>query len=142
MYLLYESAEHRCVAFPDLVRGDDGIQANQFLIQHGEASALLDPGGALLYTPLSMAVARYVPLKQLTYIIASHQDPDVIGSVDRWLVYTGAKVVCSKWWGRFQTSRPELSKFIMFLLLSNGVTVLQLALMPIFRWALIQVRLA
>ena len=41
----------------------------------------------------------------------------------------------SKWWGRFQTSRPELSKFIMFLLLSNGVTVLQLALMPIFRWA-------
>lgn len=41
----------------------------------------------------------------------------------------------SKWWGRFQISRPELSKFIMFLLLSNGVTVLQLALMPIFRWA-------
>ncbi|MCT9821228.1 hypothetical protein N3K63_13165 [Microbacterium sp. W1N] len=38
------------------------------------------------------------------------------------------------WWGRFQTGRPELSKFIMFLLLSNGVTVLQLALMPIFRW--------
>jgi hypothetical protein len=39
------------------------------------------------------------------------------------------------WWTRFQTGRPELSKFIMFLLLSNGVTVLQLALMPIFRWA-------
>ncbi len=39
-----------------------------------------------------------------------------------------------KWWGRFQEKRPELSKFIMFLLLSNGVTVLQLALMPIFRW--------
>jgi hypothetical protein len=39
-----------------------------------------------------------------------------------------------KWWLRFQAGRPELSKFVMFLLLSNGVTVLQLALMPLFRW--------
>lgn len=39
-----------------------------------------------------------------------------------------------KWWSGFQTDRPELSKFLMFFLLSNGVTVLQLALMPIFRW--------
>lgn len=39
-----------------------------------------------------------------------------------------------KWWTGFQGRRPELSTFIMFLLLSNGVTVLQLALMPIFRW--------
>ncbi|MFJ2369257.1 hypothetical protein [Microbacterium sp. NPDC087665] len=39
-----------------------------------------------------------------------------------------------KWWARFQVSRPELSKFVMFLLLSNGVTVLQLALMPLSRW--------
>jgi flavorubredoxin len=101
MHLLYESAEHRCVAFPDLVRGDDGIQANQFLIQHGEASALLDPGGALLYTPLSLAVARFVPLSKLTWILASHQDPDIIGAVDRWLLYTPATVVCSKLWGRF-----------------------------------------
>ncbi|WP_433675856.1 hypothetical protein [Microbacterium gorillae] len=38
------------------------------------------------------------------------------------------------WWGRFQERRPELSKFLMFLVLSNGVTVLQLALMPLFRW--------
>ncbi|MGN7860885.1 hypothetical protein ACTJI8_09910 [Microbacterium sp. 22303] len=39
-----------------------------------------------------------------------------------------------KWWVGFQAGRPEMSKFIMFFLLSNGVTVLQLALMPIFRW--------
>ncbi|WP_233441228.1 hypothetical protein [Microbacterium paludicola] len=30
---------------------------------------------------------------------------------------------------------PELSKFLVFFLISNGITVLQLALMPIFRWA-------
>ncbi|MEL5991770.1 hypothetical protein ACOKGD_02515 [Microbacterium phosphatis] len=38
------------------------------------------------------------------------------------------------WWESFQAKHPELSKFGMFLLLSNGVTVLQLALMPIARW--------
>lgn len=39
------------------------------------------------------------------------------------------------WWARFQLDHPELSKFGMFFLLSNGVTVLQLAAMPIVRWA-------
>jgi len=38
------------------------------------------------------------------------------------------------WWARFAQDRPELSKFIVFFVLSNGVTVLQLALMPLFRW--------
>jgi len=100
-YVLYEKDDHRCIAFNDLVRGDDGVQANQFLVQHGRNAALIDPGGALLYTPLSMAVSRYVPLADLTYILASHQDPDIIGAVDRWLMYTPATIVCSKLWGRF-----------------------------------------
>jgi putative flippase GtrA len=37
-------------------------------------------------------------------------------------------------WGRFATVRPGLAQFIMFFLLSNGVTVLQLALMPAIKW--------
>jgi len=100
-FVLYEKDDHRCIAFNDLVRGDDGVQANQFLVQHGRSSALIDPGGALLYTPLSMAVSRYLALADLTYILASHQDPDIIGAVDRWLMYTHATIVCSKLWGRF-----------------------------------------
>ena len=44
-FVLFESGDHRCVAFNDLVRGDDGVQANQFLIQNGGNSAVLDPGG-------------------------------------------------------------------------------------------------
>jgi len=98
---LFNNGDHLCIAFSDLVRGETGVQANQFLIVDGKQSALLDPGGALLYTPLSMALARYIQPKDLTYIFASHQDPDVIGSVDRWLMYTGARIVCSRLWGRF-----------------------------------------
>lgn len=100
-YELFRQNDHLCIAFPDLVRGDEGVQANQFLVVHRGQSALIDPGGALLYTPLSLAVARYVPLKDLNYVCASHQDPDIIGSVDRWLMYTPATIVCSRLWGRF-----------------------------------------
>ncbi|GAA3667570.1 hypothetical protein [Microbacterium marinilacus] len=39
-------------------------------------------------------------------------------------------------WSSFVVKHPELSRFLVFLLISNGVTVLQLALMPIFRWGL------
>lgn len=98
---LFANDAHRCIAFPDMVRGDDGVQANQFLVMDGSESALIDPGGALLYTPLSLALSGYLKLRDLTYICASHQDPDVIGSVDRWLMYTPARVVCSRLWGRF-----------------------------------------
>jgi len=98
---LFRKGDHYCVAFHDLVRGDDGVQANQFLVVDCDESALIDPGGALLYTPLSMALAQYVPPRKLTWIFASHQDPDIIGSVDRWLMYTSARIVCSKLWGRF-----------------------------------------
>ena len=100
-HVIFERGEHRCVVFNDLVRGDDGVQANQFLVLHGRDSALIDPGGALLYTPLSVAVSRFVQPKDLTWLLASHQDPDIIGAADRWLMYTSAMVVCSRLWGRF-----------------------------------------
>ncbi|MCB1863837.1 MAG: FprA family A-type flavoprotein [Chromatiales bacterium] len=97
---LYRSGEHTCLGFYDLVTGD-GIQSNQFLIVDGNESMLLDPGGALTYTPLTMAMAPFVRPKQLTYVFASHQDPDIIASVDRWFLYTNCKIVVSRLWGRF-----------------------------------------
>jgi len=36
-------------------------------------------------------------------------------------------------WNEFEEKRPGIAQFLMFFLLSNGVTVLQLALMPLFR---------
>ncbi|RYD16009.1 MAG: FprA family A-type flavoprotein [Lysobacteraceae bacterium] len=98
---LFRQGNHACYVFSDLVRGDEGVQANQFLIVDGGDSALIDPGGALLYTPLSIALSAHVQPRDLTWILASHQDPDVIGSVDSWLLYSGARIVCSRLWGRF-----------------------------------------
>lgn len=97
---LFESDGHVVRLFSDLATGE-GIQANQLLITHGPHAALFDPGGDLLYTPLSMAIAKLIPIKELDYIFASHQDPDIIASLDKWLMYTEAKVVTSRLWDRF-----------------------------------------
>ena len=99
--VLFDEGGHRCVAFSSLVRGDDGVQANQFLIQDDGESAVLDPGGALLYNPLVLALAAYARPHEMRWVLCTHQDPDIIGSVDKWMLYTQATIVCSQLWGRF-----------------------------------------
>lgn len=103
--VLFEQGNHKCLVFSDLVKGE-GVQSNQFLIVHGSHSALLDPGGDLTFAPLSLAIRKHVPVKSLTYIIASHQDPDIIAALDRWMMQSDARVVCSRLWARFL---PHLS---------------------------------
>ena len=38
------------------------------------------------------------------------------------------------WWKNFAEKHETASQFIVFFILSNGVTVLQLVLMPVFKW--------
>ena len=97
---LYNDGKHQCLMFNSLVTGE-GVQSNQFLILDGKDSALIDPGGDLTFTPLQVAASRYLKMDTLTYVLASHQDPDIIASLDRWLVHTQCKVVTSKLWSRF-----------------------------------------
>lgn len=99
-HTLYKEYSHEVTAFYDLVTGD-GVQSNQFLIVHDGHSILLDPGGALTYTALSMELSKRMKLKDLDYVFASHQDPDIITSIDRWLGYTNAKIICPRIWVRF-----------------------------------------
>ena len=97
---LYDSNGHTVYLFSDLVTGD-GIQSNQLFIENHHHSALFDPGGALTYQPLHMAISRISSIKELDYVLATHQDPDIISSIDKWLMYTDAKVVISRLWDRF-----------------------------------------
>jgi hypothetical protein len=97
---LYNDGKHICVVFRDLVTGD-AVQANQFLIYDHEHAALIDPGGELTYTRLFMAISHYMNVKKLDYVVASHQDPDIVASVNKWLVGTDCKVVVPALWERF-----------------------------------------
>jgi len=53
----YNDGEHKCIGFYDLVSGQ-GIQSNQFLVVNGKHSAMLDPGGDLVYRDLFMEAYR------------------------------------------------------------------------------------
>ncbi len=98
--ILYEQGDHVVRLFTDLVRGE-GIQSNQLFIMRGSHSALFDPGGNLTYQPLFSGISQFTSVKELDYVIASHQDPDIISSLDKWLMYTKAKIVISRLWDRF-----------------------------------------
>lgn len=100
VHKIYDVDGHICLYITGLVEGE-GVPSNQFVvINHGEA-ALFDPGGDLTYTPLSIELSRHIDLAALKFVFASHQDPDIISSLPRWLLHTQCKVVCSKLWGRF-----------------------------------------
>lgn len=98
---LFNEAGHKCIFFTDLVEGE-GIASNQLVIVSEGEAALFDPGGDLTYTPLNIALARHIDIDEnLRYVFASHQDPDIIASLPRWLMHSNCKVVSSKLWARF-----------------------------------------
>ena len=99
---LYNDGKHKCIGFYDLVV-NGSIQTNQFLIVDGDHSALLDPGGTLIYNDLFMHSYRYLFTKSLEFIIASHQDPDVISSIEKWAVGSECKVIVPTLWENFIT---------------------------------------
>ncbi|WP_299588012.1 MBL fold metallo-hydrolase [uncultured Microbulbifer sp.] len=104
MDILFEQGPHLVARFCDLVEeqnGSDGVQANQFVIRRGTKGALIDPGGDLTYTPLTIELSRHLNLSDLEYILASHQDPDIIASLPRWMLHSRCKVAVSKLWSRF-----------------------------------------
>ncbi len=100
---LYNDGKHICLAFYDLVNEevDHAVQSNQFLIINNDHGALIDPGGNMTYNGLLMAMQRYFPSKNLDYILASHPDPDIIASLNKWMVTTHCKVLISRLWTRF-----------------------------------------
>lgn len=103
--MIYDDDDHKVIVFSDLVEGD-GIQSNQFLIlttndEGKPEGAILDPGGDLTYTPLTLATLKHTAITNIRYVIGSHQDPDIIASLPRWLLHTEANVVISKLWERF-----------------------------------------
>ena len=99
---LFRNDHHACLMFTDLVEEDGmAVQANQFLVVDHGVGAIIDPGGNLAFNELFLALSRFVAPQNLSYLIASHADPDIIASLDRWLTSTKAKLVISRIWERF-----------------------------------------
>jgi flavorubredoxin len=43
-----------------------------------------------------VVITKYVKIKDIDYVIATHQDQDIVSSLDKWLMYSGAKIVISQ----------------------------------------------
>jgi flavorubredoxin len=100
---LYRDARHVVLSFSDLVDAKihSAVQCNQFLIVSDGEGALIDPAGNMTYNALLMEMNHYFPHKTLKYILASHQDPDIVASLNRWLSGTDAVLYVSRLWERF-----------------------------------------
>lgn len=82
---LYEDGDHRWIMFGRDPQKPQGIiDTNQYLIQSGKHTMLLDPGGIELFAPMLSSVLKFAPADQITHLFASHQDPDIISSLGLW----------------------------------------------------------
>ena len=99
---LYNQQGHVCLMFAHLSdEGGEAVQANQFLVIDGDQGAIIDPGGNMAYNELLLTIGRFFPPNRLTEILASHADPDIIASLDRWMTSTQATLYISKLLERF-----------------------------------------
>lgn len=108
---LYRDANHACLMFTDLIDEDgQAVQSNQFLIVDGDTGAIIDPGGNLAFNELFLGMTRHFPPHKLSYLLASHADPDIIASLDRWLSSTKATLIISRVWERFVPHFTKVGK--------------------------------
>lgn len=108
---LYRDKTHACLMFTDLMEEDgQAVQCNQFLIVDNGTGAIIDPGGNLAFNELFMGMTRHFPPQKLSYVIASHADPDIIASLDRWMTSTKATLVISRIWERFAPHFTKVGK--------------------------------
>jgi len=97
---LYNDGIHKCFSYDDIV-GSHGVQSNQFLVIDNGHAALIDPGGDLTYPNLYERLSQEIMVKDLDFVIASHQDPDIVSSLSHWIAGTDCQIAIPKVWERF-----------------------------------------
>lgn len=100
--LLFESDDHQFILLNESEGGaENGIRSNQYLIKHGNAGVLLDPGGFGVMPRVLAEMLRYIKPSQIKAIILSHQDPDIVAGITAWIELIDAPIYVSRIWKRF-----------------------------------------
>lgn len=78
------------------------IDTNEYIIQAGEESMLLDPGGMEIFPSVLSNVSEVIELSSIKAYLCSHQDPDIMSSLPMWMTLTpNARVYVSWLWNDF-----------------------------------------
>ena len=81
--LLFQQDEH---AVYRLGSAENSVfRCNSYLIKDGDQGVLIDPGGKNVFREFKKNLTGLMPLHQLTGMVLSHQDPDVVASMQDWL---------------------------------------------------------
>ncbi|BBG23729.1 MBL fold metallo-hydrolase [Sulfuracidifex tepidarius] len=102
-YVIGEDANHKFVWLGlDESESEKGILTNQYLVIDGDEAALIDPGGYFVFERVFNNVQNFVEPEKVTKVMYSHQDPDVIGSLNLLLdMFPNASFYVSALWERF-----------------------------------------
>lgn len=99
---VFSTPEHKFILLNESEPGEEeGVRSNQYLILHGEAAALLDPGGFGVMPRVLAELLNYTSPEHVRAILLSHQDPDIVGGIATWLEISEAPVYVSDIWMRF-----------------------------------------
>ncbi len=99
---LFDAANHKFILLNESDSGEEtGIRSNQYLVMHGDAGVLLDPGGFGVMPRVLAEMLRYTTPDKICAFILSHQDPDIIGGLATWFELTAAPAYISRLWTRF-----------------------------------------
>ncbi|HUN90748.1 MAG TPA: MBL fold metallo-hydrolase [Burkholderiaceae bacterium] len=99
--ILFDNGTHRNILLEDFDAGGLAVQSNQHLVIHGDAGMILDPGGHKIYNKVLAETMSSLGKARLQHIFLSHQDPDIVASVNGWLMTTEADAYVSALWTRF-----------------------------------------
>ncbi len=88
----------------DPQRATTMIDSNQYLVVHDGRGLLPDPGGIEVFPGALTAFGRAIAIADIDVLMASHQDPDIISSLQLWLDVTTDVEVHVPWlWSSFIT---------------------------------------
>jgi flavorubredoxin len=91
MQTIFEQGGHQwAVIARDPDKPNALIDTNEYLITHSKQSLLTDPGGIEIFPAVFSALAAGCDTRQLRWLFASHQDPDIISSLMLWLEFNPA----------------------------------------------------
>ena len=60
---------------------DDVFESHSYLIVNGDESILIDPGSMLEFESIKRKIESIIPFKNIKYLVAHHQDPDVCANI-------------------------------------------------------------
>lgn len=82
---IFSKQSHRWVVLGrDVDKPNKLIDTNQYVITFEDKAIILDPGGIELFAPMLSSIVKLLPLENVKYLFASHQDPDIISSLGLW----------------------------------------------------------